>query len=222
VDVCQHPRHLHEGPEKLIDLSTQSSLLHCLRHLGFGGTKTSIRAWLSLLSIPIRHHHRCLFTTPLLAMATMASEVKGQVHQYPNRPERRRIHPPSHGYQLFLVVRGRVHLSILDQAEELFVVVEVQLRYKRRTGLWHCILLHLYLLHSPVSKRRCFTEMVGQRSVDEHRRLQPVIIYRRTSSTDMTPPLDFLQAASFSHPFLASHRCVIWCLDLSSSLVLPF
>jgi len=114
MDVFQHPRHVLEGSEKLVDLSTQSGLLHSLRHLGLGRTKATIWAWFGLLSIPIRNHRRCIFTIPLLALATMASQVEGQIHQYANHPERRRIYPSSHRHQLFLVVRVRVHLPILD------------------------------------------------------------------------------------------------------------
>ena len=36
----------------------------------------------------------------------------------------------------------------------------------------------------------------------------------------MFPSLGFLATRLFSHPFFASHRCVIWCPDLLSSLVL--
>jgi len=137
MDVRQHPRHLSKGPEKLVDLSIQSGLLHRLRHLGPGWTKASIWTWVGLLSVLIRHHHRRLFANPFLAMATMASQVQGQIYQHPDRPERRRFYSSGHRYQLLFVVRGRIHLSILDQTEELFVVVQVQLCHKCCTGRWY-------------------------------------------------------------------------------------
>ena len=65
----------------------------------------------------------------------MVSQVQGQIHQHPNYPQRRRVHPPGHRHQLLFVVCGWVYLPILDQAEKLFVVVEVQLRYERCDGL---------------------------------------------------------------------------------------
>lgn len=135
MDVRQHPRHVPERSKKLLDLPTQPGLLHCLRHLGIGWAKAPIWTWVGLLSILICHHHRCLCANPLLAMATMASQVQGQVYQYPNHHKRSWVYPPSHRHQLLLVVRGWVYLPILDQTEELFMVVEVQLCYKCCTGL---------------------------------------------------------------------------------------
>lgn len=162
MDVCEHSRHLQEGSEELVDLPAQSSILHCVCHLGIGRTKTPIWARVGLLSIPICHHHRRLSTIPLLAMATMASKVEGQIHQYPNRSERCRVYSSSHWYQLLFVVCGRIHLPILDSPEKLFVVVQVQLHHKCCAGLWHRVLFHLHFLHSSISKGRCFTKMVGQ------------------------------------------------------------
>jgi len=162
MDVRKHSRHLSAGSEKFVDLPTQSSLLHRFRHMGFGWTKTPIWTWIGLLSLPIRHHHRRLFAIPLLAVATMAPQVQGQIHQHPNRLERCRLHSPSYRHQLLVMVCGWVHLPILDETEKLFVVVQVQLRHKCCAGLWHRVLLHLHLLHPPISKGRCFTKMVGQ------------------------------------------------------------
>lgn len=135
MDVYQHPRHLPEGSKEFVDLPAQPGLFHCIRHLGIGRTQTPIWTGVGLLSVPLCHHHRCLFAIPLLVMATMASEVQGQIYQHSDRPEWRWVYPPSHWHQLLFLVRVWIHLPILDQAEELFVVVEVQLHHKCCIGL---------------------------------------------------------------------------------------
>lgn len=114
VDVRQHPRHLSAGSKKFVDLPTQSGLLHRLCHLGLGRTKAAVRTRVGLLSILVCHHCRRLFAIPLLAMATMASQVEGQIRQHSDRPERRGIYSPSSRHQLLLVVRDWIHLPILD------------------------------------------------------------------------------------------------------------
>ena len=77
MDVRQHPRHLPQRPEKLVDLPAQSGFLHRLRNLGLGWAKTPIWAGVGLLSVFICHHHRRFLAIPLLAVATMASQVQG-------------------------------------------------------------------------------------------------------------------------------------------------
>jgi hypothetical protein len=114
MDVHKHSRHLSEGSEKFVDLPTQSGLLHRLRHLGLGRTKAPIWTRVGLLPILVRYHHWCLFAIPLLAMATMASQVQAQIHQHSNRSEWRWIYSSSRRDQLLFVVRGWVHLPILD------------------------------------------------------------------------------------------------------------
>lgn len=137
MDVRQHSRHLSEGSEKFLDVPPQSGLFHRIRHLGISRTKTSIWARVRLLSVPVRHHHRCLLAIPLLAMATVASKVQGQIYQHPDRLERRRVYSSCHWYQLLFVVCCRVHFPVLDQTEELLVVVKVQLCHQCGTGLWY-------------------------------------------------------------------------------------
>lgn len=161
MDVRKHPRHLFQGSEKLVDLPPQPGLLHRLRHLGFGRTKASVRTYLDLLSVLVCHHRRRVFAIPLLAMAAMASQVQGQVHQHSDYSKRRRLYSPSHRYQLLLMVHCRVYLPILDKAEELFVVVQVQLYHKRCTGLWYVtdrtLLRDLGLTHQlPTGTVFCF------------------------------------------------------------------
>ena len=142
MDVCEHSRYLPEGSEELVDLPAQSSILHCVRDLGIGRTKTPIWARVGLLSVPICHYYWCLFTIPILAMATMASKVQGQIHQHSNHSERRRVYSSGHWHQLLFVVCGRIHLPILDSAEKLFMVVQVQLHHKCCAGLW-CVCISI-------------------------------------------------------------------------------
>lgn len=114
MDVCQHPRHLPEGSKKFVDLPAQPGLFHCVRHLGIGRTETPVWTRVDLLSVPIRHYHRRIFAIPLLAMAKMASQIQGQVHQHPNRLERRWIYSASNWHQLLFVVFVWIRLPILD------------------------------------------------------------------------------------------------------------
>jgi hypothetical protein len=61
----------------------------------------------------------------ILAMATTASKLVGQVRLDARSPHRDNVHPARDGDQLLELVLGRVHLPVCDPAQELCVVEQV-------------------------------------------------------------------------------------------------
>ena len=79
-------------------------------------------------------------------METALSRFMDKICQHSHPFERCGIYSSCHGNQLFVIFRGRIHISIYYKEAELRLVVEVQLRHERRIGQWCVSFVSFYLL----------------------------------------------------------------------------